>query len=57
MLSQLLKALLAKDPFDSPETPRPKGGLVARLASGTDKAIMRTAIKLRRTFLAMYRER
>jgi putative transposase len=48
--------VLAVSPFDSPNTPRPKGGRVPSFAAGGDSALLKTCLAWLRLFRQTYRE-
>ncbi len=51
-----VKAVLAVDPFSSPDSVRPKGKLNPRLAAGGDSTLLHQGKKLLRSFRELYRE-
>lgn len=51
-----VKAVLHTDPFDSPDSVRPKGGRNPTVAAGGDRAMLREGIRLVRSFRERYRE-
>jgi putative transposase len=51
-----VKAVLATDPRDAPNTSQPRGNLNPHLAAGGDGEALRTAAKALRTFRSLYRQ-
>ena len=51
-----VRAVLAADPFDSPNTIRRKGTLNPHLAAGGDKTLLHEGKKLLRSFRELYRQ-
>ena len=51
-----VKAVLNADPFDSPESVRPKGGRNPTVAAGGNRDMLRDGIRLVREFRERYRE-